>query len=160
VTTHGDGRMEAALLVETAPDGVLQKLELATGEGLLTLHPGGDSTTLHGNVVRTAGVEHISLPWSAGHVLLAGASPLTAAVAVDAAAARVGVGEGVNFPAVEVGIDLLPRAATWHIAHTAPHRWRLLAVDGGASLLLETDADGLPTAADAMAWPLELHAGR
>ena len=29
VTSHGDGRMEASLLVETAPDGRLVKLELA-----------------------------------------------------------------------------------------------------------------------------------
>jgi len=158
VTTHGDGRMEASLLVETSPDGQLQKLELATGEGLLTLHPDGDPRRLHGNVVRAAGIEHIALPWSGEHVLLAGASPVTAAVAVDAAAARVGVGEGANIPAVEVGVDLRPRPATWHVAHTAPRRWRLLAADGGASLLLETDADGLPTAADAVAWPLEFDA--
>ena len=41
---------------------------------------------------------------------------------------------------MDVGIDLRPRPATWHIAHTAEHRWRLLAADGGPSLLLETDA--------------------
>jgi len=155
VTSHGDGRMEASLLVETAPDGRLVKLELATGEGLLTLHPDGDPLLLHGNVVRASGIDHLSLPWSAGHILLAGASPVTAAIAVQGTAARVGVGEGANLPAVDVGIDLRPRPATWHVAHTAELRWRLLAADGGASLLLETDADGLPTAADGVSWPLE-----
>ena len=153
---HGDGRLEASLLVETSPDGRLLKLELATGEGLLTLHPDGDPVRLHGNVVRAAGIEHIALPWSDRHVLLAGASPVTAAVAVEGHAGQIGVGEGANVPAVEVGIDLRPRPATWHVARTAPRRWRLLAVDGGRSLLLETDADGLPTAADGSAWPLEL----
>jgi hypothetical protein len=155
MTSHGDGRLEAALLVETSPDGRLVKLELTTGEGLLTLHPDGDPLRLHGNVVRTSGIDHIDLPWSDGHVLLAGASPVTAAIAVAGAAARVGVGEGANVPAVDVGIDLRPRPATWHVARTAAHRWRLLAADGGASLLLDTDDDGLPTAADGVAWPLE-----
>jgi hypothetical protein len=156
VTTHGDGRMEASLLVETTPDGRLVKLELATGEGLLTLHPGGDPVRLHGNVVRASGVEHIALPWTAGHALLAGASPVTAAIAVEGAAGGIGVGEGANVPAVEVGIDLRPRPATWHVARVSDRRWRLLAADGGPSLLLETDADGLPTAADGSSWPLEL----
>ena len=104
--------MEASLLVETAPDGRLLKLELTTGEGLLTLHPDGDPVRLHGNVVRASGIDHISLPWSGGHILLAGASPVTAAIAVQGAAARIGVGEGANLPAVDVGIDLRPRPAT------------------------------------------------
>lgn len=160
VTTHSDLRMEASLLVETAPDGRLVRLELATGEGLLTLHPGGDPTRLHGNVVRASGIDHVSLPWSEAHVLLAGASPVTAAIAVAGPAANVGVGEGANVPAVEVGIDLRPRLATWRVARTALRRWRLLALDGGPALLLETDDDGLPTSPDGEAWPLELPAAR
>ncbi len=160
LTTHGDGRMEASLLVETAPDGRLARLELATGAGLLTLHPDGVPTQLHGNVVRTSGIDHIALPWSHTHALLAGASPVTAAVAVLGPAAGIGVGEGVNVPAVEVGVDLRPRPATWHVARTGDRRWRLLAADGGPSLLLETDDDGLPTAADGIAWPLEVAASR
>jgi hypothetical protein len=68
------------------------------------------------------------------------------------------VGEGSKFPAVQVGIDLRPHTATWHVAHTAERRWRLLAADGGVSLLLETDEVGLPSAEDAVAWPLELEA--
>ncbi len=155
VTTHGDGRMESSLLLEVSPQGRLLKLELATGEGLLTLHPDGDPVRLHGNVVRAAGVEHLALSWSEGHVLLAGASPVTAAVAVEGPARRIGVGEGTNLPAVAVGIDLRPRPATLHVARTAERRWRLLVADGPPSLLLETDADGLPTAADGLAWPLE-----
>jgi hypothetical protein len=160
VTAHGDGRMEAALLAETGADGRVLKLELATGEGLLTLHPDGDPVRLHGNVVRASGIDHISLPWSTCSLLLAGASPVTGAIAAAGPASRVGVGEGSHLPAVEVGIDLRPRAATWHVAHTAERRWRLLAADGGASLVLELDADGLPTADGASSWPLELDASR
>lgn len=155
VTMHGDGRMEAALLVETGPDGHLAKLELATGEGLLTLHPEGDPVRLHGNVVRATGIDHVSLPWSDAHALLVGASPVTAAIAVAGPAARIGVGEGASVPAIEAGIDLRIRRATWRVARTGERRWRLLAADGGPSLLLETDDDGIPTAPDGVSWPLE-----
>lgn len=160
VTTHGGGRLEAALLVETTPDGGLSKLELATGEGLLTLHPEGDPRRLHGNTVRASGIEHHALPWSDGHALLVGASPVTAAIAVQGPAAPIGVGEGSSIPVVEVGIDLRVRRATWRVARTGERRWWLLAADGGPSLRLETDDDGVPTAHDGRSWPLELEAGR
>lgn len=156
VSTHGDGRMEAALLVETAPGGTLSRLELATGEGLLTLHPGGDPVRLHGNVVRPGGVDHVSLPWSPAHLLLVGVSPITAAIGVAGAAACIGVGEGSSVAVVEAGIDLRLRLATWRVARVGERRWRLLAADGGASLVLELDGDGLPTAPEAASWPLEL----
>ena len=141
--------------METTPDGRIAKLELATGEGLLTLHPDGDPVGLYGNIVRASGIDHLALPWSDAHMLLAGASPVTAAIAVAGPAARAGVGEGASIPAVEVGIDLRIRPATWRVAHVAERRWRLLAADGGPSLLLETDEDGLPTSGGAVAWPLE-----
>jgi hypothetical protein len=155
VTTHGEGRMEASLLVETTPEGRLAKLELATGEGLLTLHPDGDPVRLHGNAVRSSGIDHIALPWSDACVLLAGASPVTASVAIAGPLAGIGVGEGTSVRTVEVGIDLRVRPATWRVARTGDRRWRLLAADGGPSLLLELDGDGIPTSADAVAWPLE-----
>jgi hypothetical protein len=159
ISTHGDGRLEAVLLVETDPAGRLVKLELATGEGLLTLHPDGSPVRLHGNVVRASGVEHVDLPWSEAHALFAGASPVTAAVAVAGPLAGIGVGEGWTRPAVEVGIDLRLRPATWRVARTAERRWRLLAADGGPSLAVDLDDDGIPTAADAASWPLELPTG-
>lgn len=158
VSTHGDGRMEAALLVETAPGGALSRLELTTGEGLLTLHPAGDPVRLHGNVVRPGGVDHVSLPWSPAHLLLVGASPITAAIGVAGAAACIGVGEGSSVAVVEAGIDLRLRLATWRVARVGERRWRLLAADGGPSLVLELDDEGLPTALDAASWPLELDA--
>jgi hypothetical protein len=158
VTTDDGGRLEAALLLETSPDGRLQKLELATGEGLLTLHPEPDQKRLHGNVVRVSGVEHVELPWSDRHALFVGDSPITAAAAVRGPIAPVGVGEGAGVPAVEVAIDLHIRQATWRVARSGMRRWWLLAADSGASLLLETDEDGIPTTADGISWPLEREA--
>jgi hypothetical protein len=156
ITTSGD-RFLHGLLVEVAPDGSLAKLEMAAPGGLLTLHPDPDRLVLHGNVVRAAGIEHIALPWSAEHVLMVGASPVTGVVAAACLGAWLGVGEGVSIPAVEVSDALDVRRATWRAARTGEHRWRLLAADGGPSVLLEIDGDGVPTGLEeAVSWPLEL----
>ena len=133
------------------------RLEIAAPAGLLTLHPGPDPTMLHGNVVRPTGIEHVALPWSPGHALLAGASPITGAVAASWLAHRIGVGEGDRFPAVEVGDDLTIRRATWRAARVADRRWLLLAADRGVALTVTLDDDGAPAGLeDAAAWPLEV----
>jgi len=160
VTTSGD-RLLNALLVEVAPDGALAKIEVAAPAGLLTLHPEPDMSELHGNVVRADGIEHVAMPWSPAHVLMLGASPVTAAVAAARLAERIGVGEGASIPAVEISDALGIRPATWRAARTGEHRWRLLAADGGPSVLLEIDGDGVPTGLDAAGdWPLELAPAR
>jgi hypothetical protein len=144
------------LLLEVDPAGRVQKLEVAAPAGLLTLHPDAAASILHGNVVRASGVEHVSLPWSVGHALLAGASPITGGVAALALAAAVGPGEGASFPAVEVADDLSVRRATWRAARVGERRWRLLAADGGPSVTVELGPDGVPAGLDdADAWPLE-----
>jgi hypothetical protein len=156
ITTSGD-RLLHGLLLEVAVDGTLEKLEVASPGGLLTLHPEQDRSLLHGNVIRADGIEHLALPWSRAHVLMLGTSPVTAAVAAASLAARLGVGEGVSVPAVEVSDALRVRAATWRAARTGERRWRLLAADGGPSVLLEIDEAGVPSGLeDAGSWPLEL----
>lgn len=153
--TGADGELAEVLAVETGPSGALTRLEMTTAAGLLTLHPAGSPVRLHGNVVRAGGVEPVSLPWSPAHALFAGASPLTAAVAAGGPAVVAGVGEGRTIRAVEIGPGLVVREATWRIAHTSPTRWRMLAADGGPSLLLVLDTDGLPAGDEAASWPLE-----
>jgi hypothetical protein len=100
-------------------------------------------------------VEPLAFEWSTAHALFAAASPITAVIAAAGPAAVVGVGEGRSVPAVEIGPGLVVRAATWRVAHTSVDRWRMLAADGGPSLLLVLDADGLPTGDDAASWHLE-----
>ncbi len=156
ITTAADGRLVQNLLLEVDPAGRLGRLEVASAAGLLTLHPGPDGATLHGNVVRAAGVEHISLPWAPGHLLMAGGSPVTGVVAAQALAHVVGVGEGASFPAVEVAEDLAIRRSTWRVARVGERRWRLLAADGGPSVTVDVDDDGTPAGLnDAASWPLE-----
>ena len=146
--------------MEVSPEGRLERLEVASPAGLLTLHPEPDASTLHGNVVRATGVEHVALPWSAAHILLVGGSPLAGAVAAAWVAGRVGVGEGMSVPAVEIGDDLSVRRATWRVARLATVRWCLLAADRGTVITIDLDQDGLPAGLeDAESWPLELPAG-
>lgn len=155
VTTSGD-RLLHALHLETDSDGRLAKLELAGPDGLLTLHPEPDQGLLHGNVVKADGISHVTLPWSDRHLLVVGSSPITAAVAAAGLATGIGVGEGTGRPAVEIDPTLGIRAATWRIARLGERRWRLLAADGGASIALELDADGIPElGGGATSWPLE-----
>ncbi len=155
ITVAGD-RLLHALLLEVAPDGTLSKLEVAAPEGLLTLHPEPDASILHGNVVRADGIEHVTLPWSHAHILMVGTSPVTGAVAAGWLASRIGVGEGASVPAIEVGDTLAIRRATWRTARTGDRRWRLLAADGGPSVTLELDPDGVPAGLDTAAdWPLD-----
>jgi hypothetical protein len=132
------------------------KLEVASPAGLLTLHPEAGHGTLHGNVVRPTGVEHVTLPWSAGHLLMVGGSPVTGVVAAQELETRVGVGEGASFPAVEIGEDLGIRRATWHAARVGERRWLLLAADRGPAVTVALDEDGTPAGLeDAEAWALE-----
>lgn len=155
--TGSDGRLVHGLLLETAPDGTLRRAEITTAAGLLTLHPAHGGLALDGNCARDSGVDHIALPWSPAHVLLFGASPLTAAAAARILASTVGVGEGRSVQVIEVMPDLRVRRATWRVARTAARRWRLLAADGGVSLVLELDAGGLPVLAGGETWPMEVH---
>jgi hypothetical protein len=148
------------LLLEVDPEGRVQKLEVASPAGLLTLHPDAGGATLHGNVVRASGVEHVTLPWSRGHLLMAGGSPVTGVVAAGELEDRVGSGEGASFPTVEVAEDLTIRRATWRVARVGERRWLLLAADGGPSVKVTLEADGTPAGLDdAEAWPLESHSG-
>jgi hypothetical protein len=159
-TTSADGRLVGALLLEVAVDGSLVKLEVAAPAGLLTLHPAPGAGTLHGNIVRPAGIEHIALPWSATHLLLAGGSPVTGAVAAARLGAELAAGEGRTFPAVEIADDLAIRRATWRVARVGERRWRMLAADGGPSVAVTLDGDGVPAdLEDGESWPLEIDAG-
>ena len=156
ITCAEGGRLISDLLLEVDRGGRVQKLELASLAGLLTLHPDLEHTALHGNIVRPAGVEHVTLPWSDDSLLMAGGSPVTGVVAARELASRVGVGEGATVPAVEIAEDLSIRRATWRVARVGERRWLLLAADRGPAVTVAFDEDGIPTGLDAEeAWPLE-----
>jgi hypothetical protein len=150
-----DGQLVGALLLETLPDGTVTKLELTTAAGLLTVHPEG--STLHGNVARPGGMEHVALPWSAGHVLIVVGTPATAAAAACVLEPRIGVGEGHTVPGASIGSGLAVTPATFRVARVADRRWHMLDAGSGARLTVDLDADGVAILAGAVSWPLELH---
>lgn len=130
-----------SLLYETDPSGRFSHLELATAEGLATLHPEEDGT-LHGNVVDADGVRHIEgLPFPADAVLVVAGSNVA-----GAAVARWVAGHGR--PDAGIAAVVLDPA-------TLGLRARPLA----AGDVVPADADGVPQLADADVWPLERNTG-
>ena len=149
-----EDRVVGVLLVETAPDGRLGRLELSTADGLLSLHIEGD--TLHGNVVRPTGMEHIALPWSDGDLLLVVGTPATAAAAARMLGDRIGIGQGQTVSGVSVDVHLGVRRATFRVARVGPRGWWFVTADTGQQTGVTLDLDGIPLLADADHWPLEL----
>ena len=149
-----DGTLVGVLLLEASPAGALTKLELASADGLLTLHPEHES--LHGNVVRPSGVEHVTLPWRPGGLLLVGPSPATAGLAARRLASEIGVGEGCSITGALVGITLTVSPTTFRVARIGERRWRFVAADSGTETTVELDDDGLPLLPVRESWPLEL----
>ncbi|HEU0242375.1 MAG TPA: hypothetical protein VFQ75_00625 [Candidatus Limnocylindrales bacterium] len=142
------------VLLESAPDGAPVKLEVASAAGLLTLHP--DGSTLHGNVVRPTGMEHVAVPWRDGSLLLAVGTPTTAAAAARTLAERVGIGQGHTVPGVSVDAQLHVRAVTYRVARVGPRGWWFVTADTGQQTGVTLDLDGIPLLAEAVDWPLEL----
>jgi hypothetical protein len=94
------GAIVSDLILELDPAGQWSRLELATSDGILTLHPEPDGSAVHGNVVTPNGVRPLALAWSAAHRLLLLDDPV-AAVALGA-----GWEDAVSGPGIVVGADL------------------------------------------------------
>ncbi|MGZ6270065.1 MAG: hypothetical protein ACXWMU_05810 [Candidatus Limnocylindrales bacterium] len=99
------GAIVSDLFLELDPAGHWSRLELATSDGILTLHPEPDGSAVHGNVVTPSGVRPLALAWSAAHRLLLPGDPV-AAVALGAERQ-----EAVSGPGIVVGVDLSVTAA-------------------------------------------------
>ena len=157
-TRHGVLRQ--VLLLETGPDGRPTRLELATPDGLLTLHPEADGTSLHGNVVTRDAVRHLSFGWSAAHGLAIEGQPIADAVIARRLAGSLAVGEGSSLPVVVVAQDLAAGEETWSVRRLSRGDWRIEAGEdrpGAPTRSLSIDEQGLPASLGAaMHWPLEL----
>lgn len=94
------GAIVSDLFLELDPAGHWSRLELATSDGILTLHPEPDGSAVHGNVVTPNGVRPLALAWSATHRLLLPGDPV-AAVALGAEWE-----DAVSGPGIVVGADL------------------------------------------------------
>lgn len=144
-----------AVLLEESTDGSPTRLEVASAAGLLTMHPGPDGSTIHGNVVSADGVRHIALGWGVGHVLLVAGSPVSAAVALRPQSGALAVGRTALLDGVWVDDALVPHLGRWTVARAGAGDWRLDADDGSPTFDIRVDAAGLPVLSEASAWPLE-----
>lgn len=157
------GTVVRAILLETDTAGRLTRLEIATAEGLLTLHPDSGDTLLHGNVVTPGGVRHLTLDRT---TVLVDGSPAVAAIAVAGLADAVNVGATTRVDLVFVDDRLEPAPGSWAVTRLEPLTWRLVELPeagGGGGLgpgaaregrIVRLDDDGLPIL-DGEAWPLE-----
>jgi hypothetical protein len=152
-----DDTLFGAVLLETGPDGRVQRLEVTTAAGLLPLHPTGD--TLHGNAVRPAGVTHLAFPWSDDRILLVAGTPTTAAAAARVLLGRLGVGEGRTVSGVLVTPALDARSVAFRVARVGPRGWRFVVADTGHEIGVTLDLDGIPAPAEPVSWPLEVDDG-
>ena len=153
-----DRVLALSLLLEVGVDGRPGRLELASREGMLTLHPEPDGRSAHGNVVAGDGVRPLVMPWSGEHEVFVDGLSVGQLIAVHRLASSTGVGEGRSVPVLLVERWLNVRVATADVSRQSPIRWRIV-VDGDTNII-EADERGIPIAmGDAMAWPLESEQG-
>jgi hypothetical protein len=150
-----DGALVRTLLLETTPAGRPARLEMATGHGLLTLHPESDESAIHGNVVGPAGVVHLAFRWGPAHDLLVVDSPASMAAVVGRLAAAVPVGESGRIEVLRVDDALRPEPGTLVVERTAADGWRLRGPRRDDARSLTVDDLGRPKLRDAETWPLE-----
>lgn len=149
VRRDGRGVVVGSLLYETHPDGRFAHTELATGRGLLTLHPEPDAT-LHGHVVGDGGIRHIrGLAWPDPSILIVEGSPTSTAAAIGMFRGAA-AGADIDVTVVRVDPDL-ELSSAHEIVHRSPDGgWRI-----GTDAPISLDSDGLPRFAGAQSWPLE-----
>lgn len=150
-----DGSLVRSLLLEASASGRPTRLEVTTSAGLLTLHPEPDESTLHGNVVRGDGVDHLTFGWSAEHELLVFGSPASATITLRRLADLMVVGATRTIDVLRIDDTLEPRPARWTAERIARHAWHLRDVDGHEERRLTVDDEGRPLLPDAISWPLE-----
>jgi hypothetical protein len=121
-----DSGLDHVALLELDREGRFARLELETTAGMLTLHPGADRMSAHGNVVRLDGVEPIAIDWSDGMTVAIEGDPFGSAVA------------GWRGRGWVVGPDLVLRREDERQIPTP-----------------ELDGRGVPPLLDAREWPLE-----
>jgi hypothetical protein len=121
----GTGLRHAGL-IELDAEGRFARLEVETGDGMLTLHLEPDRHSVHGNVVRAGGVDPVEFPWSDDDAVVIDGDPFGSAVA------------GWRGRGWLVGTDLSIQRS-----------------DGGRSAALELDGRGVPLVRGAREWSLE-----
>ncbi len=153
-----DGAVRRVLLAESAAAGSgLQRLEVASAAGLLTLHPDANGSTLHGNVVGHDGVTHLGFAWSPEHTILMDGSPALTAITLALMGRGVSVGERRTAATLRIDDRLAPAAGRLAVERLGPRSWRLADPDRQteSAEVVDLDEDDLLTAGTRTTWPLE-----
>ena len=148
-----DGTVSRSLLFETDPNGRVIRLEVSSAAGLLTLHPEGAGSVLHGNVVTTAGIRHLTL--GEGLLFVLG-SPTAAAIGLGGLARQIAVGATERVSLIRIDDRLEPGEESWDVTRVDEWTWRLSKVSDGETRTVRVGADGLVELPGGVSWPLEL----
>ena len=143
-----------ATLLEVDAAGRWTRLEMASGAGLLTLHPDATERSVDGNVVSPDGVRHHAVGWTPEHRLILPGSVVGQAALAAVLTDRVGVGEVLHVPGLAVDSRLHVDEVVIEVERPGVDRWHL-SIAGEPPDHVVVDGDGWPIVADAMQWPLE-----
>jgi len=142
-----------SLTLETDGHGAWQRLELAGGSGLLTLHPESDGS-IHGNVASRTGVRHLSLGAVKPPRVDVPGSLVAEAALCWSMVRHVRVGERKTISVVSVAEPVSAGIVELSVDRRTTGTWELR--DGDRRRLVEIDDAGLPVAhVGSQRWPLE-----
>lgn len=102
-TLQPSGEITLDLLLELDGDGRFSRLEMSGPAGMLTLHPEPAGERVDGNVVTSAGVRPISLPWGPTHELHVAGNPIPQ---IAASRARTAMADQVSVVVIETGLEV------------------------------------------------------
>ena len=152
----GAGILVRALLVETTTDGAIHRLEIGSAAGLLTLHPETSGGTLHGNVVRPAGIDHLRFDWGPDRAILIDDSPAMTAIAVAILGRGLAAGERRTMDVLRIDDRLVPAAARVEVGRLASGTIRWSGPDTTSDATdVVLDEAGLVPSSGRTIWPLE-----
>jgi hypothetical protein len=121
---------------------------------MLTLHPEPDEASIHGNVVGSAGVRHLALPWSLDHWLLLRPDHLAAELPRSLATA-LAPGEARSFRVLVPTPELELADEPLTVGRLPDGRWTFEAPAAlGVPDVAKPDERGLPWSGGTV-WPLE-----
>jgi hypothetical protein len=153
-----DGVQLRAILFETDRSGRVERLEISSPTGLLTLHPDADGSTLHGNVVTPDGIRHLTFPWGTRDSLFVVGSPAAAAIALGRLAETVAIGATARVATIRIDTRLEPSPWAWDVSRVDERTWHLVEVSDAPApeeRTVRLDADGLVDLPGCERWPLE-----
>ena len=151
------GRVWAARVLESGPEGRFSRLEVASPSGLLTLHPSEDGRTLYGNAVTPSGMRHVALPWGDAHRILVAGSVASVAMACRHLETVIQPGGSTIFRGVGVDAELRAGEGSVRIERTGLTSWRVSVASVGVAVAAEIDERGVPLGGTT--WSLEASPG-